>query len=202
MAHTVHHDERVPERTTPQGSQAEGVEFGHEGRDIDLGSVLGWFAGTAIAVLVSIAVLWGVFKVWAATATRNDVLPSRLFATSPPPPLPRIMPNPRDSGLNPRETTPADPRTDYPETLPQERAREEQELRRLGITNPTTGLPQIPPQAMAKVLTAAQKAAGEQTPVEASPQAGGPGQPPASNGLEQLMPSGPSGGTRVEDRLH
>ena len=35
-----------PDETTPQGTQSDAVEFGHEGRDINLRQVISWLLGT------------------------------------------------------------------------------------------------------------------------------------------------------------
>jgi hypothetical protein len=189
MASTAHHDERAPERTTPQGTQEAGVEHGHEAADMDIAQVGGWFLGLAVTVIVAMILLWGTFKWWARTATHNDELPSQLFTQRMVPPEPRILPNPIDYPetqlTNPRADAP-----DYPESLPGERDREDKELQRLGLQDHDTGLPRLPDNAVASVITATQK--GGSNAVSTS----GPATP-----LAELRPSVASGGTVLENDL-
>jgi hypothetical protein len=190
MASTAHHDERAPDRTTPQGTQAESVEHGHEGVDVDLPQVFAWFGGLLIFTIVVQILLWGTFKWWLARADMADKLPSPLFAIRQTPPPPRIEPNPVDYPVTP-VSNPRAAQPDYPERPPGFHEKEKQEAQKLGLEDEKTGLPKLPEQAVAKVLATAHGPASSRTP----------GGQPAGPELEQPMPSYPSGGTRTEDRL-
>jgi len=190
MASLSHDEERAPERTTPQGTQEAGVEHGHEAADMDFPQVGGWFLGLAATVIIAMVLLWATFKWWAGSATRNELMPSPLFTQRVRPPEPRILPNPIDypetATTNPVAASPL-----YPETPPGERAREDKELQRLGLQDEKTGLPLLPPAAVAKVIAASQRAGG------VAPAVAGP----ASTGLEELRPSRASGGLAMENQL-
>jgi hypothetical protein len=179
-----HHEEVAPERTTPQGTQAEGVEHGHENLDVNFRSLMLWFGGLAIGLAVTFIVATAAFEWWSSLAGGTEPLPSEVFARQQTPPLPRLLPNP----------------TDFPgHPLPEPRVimqawREQQELlaQQYGLADPRTGLPALPKSAAAAVLAAAGGAAGRRAPASA---------PAATDALQQPMPSGASGGTATENRL-
>src|SRR3989442_1046302 len=99
MASGHPHDEDVaPLQTTPQGTQEEGVDFGHEERDVNLGSILGWFAALGAIVGVVVLLLWGVFSMWTQTPNTKDAVPSPVFARKRRYPAPLIMPAPPGQG--------------------------------------------------------------------------------------------------------
>ncbi len=203
----AHDEERAPLRTTPQGTQAHGVEHGHEERDVDFGAIQVWFMVLAVTVALSFGIVSGFFALYNSQAQSAQVLPSQLFGHRQPPPLPRILPNPVDSGVNPMETGQM-----YPETVPGERKREAEEAARIGLMNPETGALELPERAVAAVIAAS--ASGRPVPPGTAPAAGAGETPPVNTGTEraaetgtpgervqQMMPSGASGGTRAEDRL-
>ena len=191
MASTIHHDEQVPERTTPQGTQEGGVEHGHEATDASLPQIGGWFLGLALTCIISQILIWATFQWWVSTAANKDRLPSPFFAQRQVPPPPRIQPNPIDYPEN-QMTNPRADAPDYPETLPGERQREDQQLQRLGLQDQATGLPRLPEQAVATVIARSRGggAAGQPLPGAAGNEA-----------LEQLRPSFASGGTALENQL-
>jgi hypothetical protein len=67
-------DELHVTQTTPQGSQDDAVEHGHEERDADVGSIMKWLIGVGVfaaATLVGIAVLYNLLA--ASNANRYEV---------------------------------------------------------------------------------------------------------------------------------
>jgi hypothetical protein len=206
MASTHAHDDEhgVPKRTTPQGTQEHGVEHGHEERDVNFGALGYWFTVLAMTVALAYVVVWGFYAVVKSQARSAQVLPSELFANRQAPPEPRIMPNPKDSGANPMTMV-----QQYPETIPQHREREAQEMAKYGLLNPETKEPQLPEAAAARVIAAAggPVPAGGGAAGSAPAPAGGAGAGQAAEaseptaGVQQLTPSGSSGGTRLENRL-
>src|SRR4051812_13132836 len=53
--------EMHPARTTPQGTQADGVLHGHEQRDVDFGALLRWFLGLAVVIFASFFLMYVMF---------------------------------------------------------------------------------------------------------------------------------------------
>ncbi len=95
-----HLDETQVERTTPQGTQERGVTHGHELRDINIASVMRWFAVVAAVAVVSMLLMWGMFAGFAFREGKKDrLLPSQIFATKSqqPPPGPKLLPEPWES---------------------------------------------------------------------------------------------------------
>jgi len=170
-----HSPEQAPAQTTPQGSQKEGVEHGHEGTDVDLRSVIQWFSLVALTMAASIAVMWWVFHAWSAYEETTERLPSPLFGQQQVPPLPQVLPNLADTRAHQeRMRGPSELLRDY-------RQQEDQALIRAGLEAPD-GRPQLPPAAMAAL----------------------PRQPTTStlfSGLTRPMPSSSSGGTALENDL-
>ena len=68
-------DELRVDQTTPQGSQDNAVEFGHEERDAHVGGIMKWLVGTGILGAVSLALVVGIFKVL-DRVTDSQVAPS------------------------------------------------------------------------------------------------------------------------------
>jgi hypothetical protein len=186
MPNIVHHHDKVPDRTTPQGTQEAGVEYGHETVDLDFLGVARWFIGLAITAMVSEVVLWTAFGIWARRAAQKDVLPSPLFAVRQAPPLPRVWPNPADSPGTEQQLLrgPA-------EMLLAFRQEEDKSLRRYGLQTPEGG--PISPDVLWQRYT--RGAGGAPASGAAGAAAGGRGAVP----LDQEMPSGPSGGTSREN---
>src|SRR2546421_1111506 len=91
----------APDHTTPQGTQENGVENQHEGSDINIESVIKWFAALAISSAIISVVLWGVFAYW--TQHPDAPLPSQVFSGSQVPPGPHLWPDPSEGGGNPRQ---------------------------------------------------------------------------------------------------
>jgi hypothetical protein len=176
-----HHVHEIPERTTPQGTQEEGVEFGHEERDVNFRPVFRWFiALAAVTGLTQLMLALGL-AAWMKHEEKLDVPPSRVFAVQQQAPEPRLLPNPVDSPPTSRE-----PQIGPMEALRFFRQREDQALQRHGLQDAQTGLPTLPPRAVAAVT--------------AQPTAPAPGGRPR-DALTQPMPSSSSGGTAMENRL-
>jgi hypothetical protein len=181
--HLREEDEHVaPALTTPQGTQANGVEHGHEGRDILFGPLVKWFIGLGLFLGLTVLLGTATFRLWGAEVAREDQLPSPLFAQQGAPPEPRILPNPIDSGLNPMEHV-----KEYPESLPQERLREAQAAEQIGVLDARTGLPILSDRVVSEVVSRYGTAGGAASATH--------------NPVQDLMPSGSSGGTVTEDRL-
>jgi hypothetical protein len=171
----------IPERTTPQGTQEGGVEFGHEEKDVNFAPVFRWFISLIVVTGLTQGMLALGLMEWVKHEEKRDVPPSPLFAVRQPPPEPRLLPNPVDSPPSSQQ-----PQRGPMETLAIFREREDKALQRYGLQDPQTGAPALPPQAVAAV-----------TAQPASP-ATGPGAPDA---LTLPMPSAASGGRAMENRL-
>jgi hypothetical protein len=59
----MHEDEPLPAQTTPQGTQAEGVEHGVEERDVDYPGLIKWFAGLAISIAIIMPIVYGSYTI-------------------------------------------------------------------------------------------------------------------------------------------
>lgn len=55
-------DELRVDQTTPQGSQENAVEHGHEERDANVGGIMKWLVGTGIVAAVALAFVVVIFK--------------------------------------------------------------------------------------------------------------------------------------------
>jgi hypothetical protein len=185
-------EHHAPDRTTPQGTQAEGVEHGHEGQDVIFGPIFWWFGGLSIFMGLSLIILHVTMGMWTARDVRENQLPSPLFAEQREMPAPRILPNPIDSGLKPMENLQV-----YPESLPGERRREIEQAGRLGLAD-KTGQPQLP-NAIVNHVIARYGTAGATRPGGAASTGGAA--TPNGEAVGEPMPSDASGGTRSEDRL-
>jgi hypothetical protein len=130
-SHDKHFDELEVEETTPQGTQENGVDKGHDERDVDLGAILRWFMGLAALAAVAILGMWGMFVFLAKREEVKDIVPSPLFVAQrqPQPPEPRLLPSPWEAGAKERQS-------------------ENKRLVAIGLLNPKTGLPTIPASAM------------------------------------------------------
>jgi len=91
-----HFDELHVTVTTPQGTQEQGVESGHEERDINIRAVMVWFRSLAVLAIGSVLAMWAMFAVLSAFQEPKDILPSPLFSSAQqaPPPVPRLLPEP------------------------------------------------------------------------------------------------------------
>jgi len=174
----------APTRTTPQGTQADGVEHGHEERDIYLPAIIRWFAVLGITVGVVFTVMWGFMTVMTGRAGRNQV--PAVFETRQTPPTPRLLPNPVDDPATPTKPIPMPP-----EIMAQIINEENHALQQIGLQDSATGLPHIPPDAAATVARQAAPLGSGAAAVD----------PAADTGVIQWMPSDASGGTRMENRL-
>ena len=175
-----HHEDAVPERTTPQGTQTEGVEHGHENLDVNFRSLTLWFGGLAVGLAVTFVVATLAFETWSSTAEGAKPLPSPVFARQQTPPLPRLLPNPTDF--------PGHPLPDPPTIMREWRKSQLEEAEKYGLANAQTGLSTLPEAAATAVLGSAGSATGRQAPAP-------------TDALQQPMPSGSSGGTAPENRL-
>lgn len=178
--------EPVPRVTTPQGTQENAVERGHEGRDIDFRKIVGWFTALVVLIVVVQFLLWGQFRLLKSRADRRDVLPSPLFSIPQPPPEPRLLPNPVESRQNPTEP-PRGPGT----TAVLDFRQEDEALERHGLWDTKTGRPRLP-DAVVKSLTRPQTPAGG---------GAGVGAQGVKDPLHLEMPSDASGGLSMENRL-
>jgi len=186
--HGHNEDEFVPLRTTPQGTQAEGVEYGHEEKDLNLRAVLGWFAALGAIVVVVVLLLWGVFTLWTNSGSEKEALPSEVFRRPTVYPLPVILPNPPGPGA---ETLPA-ALGHSPEALESERKREWDAAKSFGLLN-AEGKFTVPEAAAQKVIADQQRP----RPVGISQM-----EPVAGTiGTAMPLPSRASGGTRLENGL-
>ena len=70
------------EKTTPQGTQFDGVINGHEHRDISVRSVSRWFLGLFCFVVLVVCILAGVFFGIVHDAAKSDTVPSANFKSS------------------------------------------------------------------------------------------------------------------------
>jgi hypothetical protein len=200
------HDEheQVPERTTPQGTQENGVENQHEERDVEIGDLWRWFVGLGAATLVILLLLWGVFTLLLQREKKKDRVPSELFTIRQPFPGPPLIPNPDDARSRPLGPLrgPIQYRADV-------KKNEDTMLRTLGLQK-EDGLPQIPPGVLDQVLKG--QGLGSAPPGGSRMWPGsevvGPGTRDSGLGTRDPrlgppnpMPSDSSGGTMDEDRL-
>jgi len=79
-----------PLRTTVQGTQQDGVEHGHEHRDIDAPAIGRWFIVLIGIILFTYIAMMLMLKVTVQLSARNDKLPSPLATTRQVPPGPYI----------------------------------------------------------------------------------------------------------------
>jgi hypothetical protein len=70
------------EKTTPQGTQFDGVINGHEHRDISVRSVSRWFFGLFCFVVLLVFTLAGVFFGILHDQSKSDTVPSATFQSS------------------------------------------------------------------------------------------------------------------------
>lgn len=196
MPSYLHEDDPLPERTTPQGTQAHGVEHGHEERDVDYRALTKWFIGLGVGIAVILPLVWFAYQVTRPMIEGTERLPSRVFAERWDLPLPRVLPNPLDS--------PPDRIAPLPQPLigparfhVQQQRAENEALVRLGLRYPDdpelgrqAGRPRLPERAVEAVIAAAGKGAAAR-----------PADGAATDGLQEMMPSGASGGIRMENRL-
>ncbi len=212
------HEGLLPDETTPQGTQEDGVPFGHEGLDINLRQVVSWFIGTALATGIIQLILLGGYSAWENYARAQAPLPSPLWGTRQVPPEPRLEPDPA-AAITPNANQPI---RLGPEVLHDFRAQESAQLQHLGLENPTTLAPEIPPNIAASVSASGagplpaggpmgtdtvnpgpNGAGGPMAGAVSAPFTGKPGTTPISSqdALTRPMPSESSGGTTLENEL-
>jgi hypothetical protein len=192
MASYLHEDEPLPARTTPQGTQANGVDHGHEERDVDFRAIVKWFAGLAISLAIIMPVVWFGLQAALPLIEGGDRPTSAVFAEQWELPAPRVLPNPFDSPLD-RVTSLPQPLLGPAQYLNEYRRTEDAALVKLGLRYPESGedaaragLPRLPEGAVAAVISKAASAGAS---------GGARGEP------VDPMPAGYSGGTRMENRL-
>jgi len=218
--HDRHHDdeEQAPLFTTPQGTQEGGVEHGHEEKDVTFRPLINWFLLLGAVVIVTVFAVWLGFTFWMEHATRSEKLPSEVYASpvQPPPPLPRLLPNPADDapGRNQAQIGPTEFRHRFQQAV-------DARLNQVELRDSRTGLPKLPTDAVQAVIGAqgstaslagavpkaegapgASKAEGEGA--EGNPNTSYTGRAPGEGPdqlKEQDLPTDSSGGTRMEDRL-
>ncbi len=184
-----------PEFTTPQGTQEHGVDFGHEERDVNFRSLLGWFGGLGLFVIVSVILLAITSFIYeqqikGQERAQFDAVP--LLTAKQIPPRPFVLPNPVDTAARPHEVLmgPWD-------IMREEAERENGELRRLGLQD-EQGLPQVPQSFMQAVMAANAGAPAQET---GGTSGAAPSSGVAEDGPRAVMPSVSSGGTSVENDL-
>jgi hypothetical protein len=177
-----HLEHEIPERTTPQGTQEGGVDFGHEEKDVNFAPVFRWFISLAIVTGLSQFMLAGGLNLWVKHEEQRDKdrLPSPLYSVRQDIPEPRLLPNRIDS-----PATSSEPLVGPGEALLIFRKHEDLQLQRLGLQDPQNGAPAIPQKAIAAVSSQPASAPGGA----------------AGEALVQPMPSSASGGTAMENRL-
>ena len=79
-----------PLRTTVQGTQQDGVEFGHEHRDIDAAAIGRWFAILGGIILFTYVSMAWLFSTAVRIDAQNDKLASPMATTREVPPEPYI----------------------------------------------------------------------------------------------------------------
>lgn len=176
-----------PERTIPQGTQENGVDFQHEGRDANLRSVINWFAALGVGVLVVVGLLFAAFQLLLQREAGEKALPSPVFAQRQPLPEPRLIPNPVDSQPGQALIGPIEYYQEY-------EAREHSLLSEAGLYDPASGLYKLPEDVTGSVL---QELNGGAPATARTP----PPSSPHEMGVSDLYPSDMSGGTLLEDRL-
>lgn len=177
MANSQNHhedEEFAPDRTLPQGTQALGVDQGHESRDIDIRALVNWLVGLAVVTGIIQVVLWVSLVALLKPAAPVGPAASEFVSAPQVPPLPRLLPNPVDNPTIPGQSLPGPV-----EFREENERREERELIRLKLLDGETKLPVVPGEA----LEALAPSAGPE-PEKAEP-----------------IPSDASGGTVTEDRL-
>jgi hypothetical protein len=168
-----------PERTMPQGTQENGVDFQHEDRDMNYGGVIRWLVSLAVGVVIVFLAIAGAFYFLGEREKEVHQMPSPVFALHQDPPEPRLIPNPWEQPEGAIQVTPFEYRDRMVKT-------ENEQLEKVGLLDGKTELPKLPPSAQ-DVLTELNRGATVATP----------GQVPGT----EMYPSGMSGGTRNEDRL-
>lgn len=176
-----HHEHEIPERTTPQGTQEGGVDFGHEEKDVNFGPIFRWFISLLVVTVLTQVMLAVGLNMWVNHEEVRDKsrVPSKLFEVRQDIPEPRLLPNRVDSPASGTQ-----PLIGPGEALVIFRERENKELAKHGLLDAESGQPAISAQALAA-------ATGQ--PATPSGAAGDP--------LIQAMPSSSSGGTATENRL-
>jgi hypothetical protein len=194
MPSYLHEDDPLPERTTPQGTQANGVEHGHEERDVDFRALVKWFGALGIMMAIIMPVVWFGYQAARPLIEGVDAPPSPVFTQRWSLPMPRVLPNPFDAPVD-RVVSLPQPLMGPAGYLVEARRMEEATLDRLELRYPATfddpskaGQPRLPERAVNAVIAAAGRAATGARGGEMS-------------GDLRMMPSGYSGGTRMESRL-
>jgi hypothetical protein len=93
------HEHEIPERTTPQGTQEGGVDFGHEEKDVQFGPVFRWFISLVVVTGLTQLMLAVALTRWVEHEAQRDKerLPPLLYAAPQDAPEPRVLPNRVDS---------------------------------------------------------------------------------------------------------
>ena len=125
-----HHEEMHVEKTTPQGTQENGVDFGHEQRDVKMGALFRWFGGMAVTVAATFVLMNLLFAYFLYREKSKDVMPSRLYEARPKPPKdqPSLLPRPWDH-------------------LTEFQQAEAKRMQQKGLQDAQTGLPKLPDNA-------------------------------------------------------
>jgi hypothetical protein len=140
-----HHDPAVAEvtvsETTPQGTQADGVAYGHDSREVSVRHLMGWLIGLFIGDICVIIFLFGLFQFLNHRLDSTENLPSPLFAYQQLPPKPNIEGFRRENaiGIIGEEFSASDPPAGMPDELEQERARDAAKLKEFGIERDQPG---------------------------------------------------------------
>ncbi|MGV3720253.1 MAG: hypothetical protein ACO1SX_05020 [Actinomycetota bacterium] len=172
----------IPARTTPQGTLALTVAHGHEEEDVSIGPLVKWFLVLAGLILFSHVVSFGFYRVLQDTGKPAGDRPLSVFDQRSTPPEPRLLPNRADSIPVANVADSAIQKYEHlegpGEYAQREIRKDQQALQALGFFDDVSGLPIVPDTA---VVQDAQGAA-------AAP-------------VEERMPSDPTGGGGLENRL-
>jgi hypothetical protein len=175
------HDAQVPERTTMQGVQDPKAGLIHEETDVDLGGILKWFGALTLTVMVTFLVVWGIWEWWPERHEQTATLPSAVLGMPQRPPLPHLLPDPE---FNASKDSVSEPQLEPKDQYQRDKRAEDVILRQKGLQS-TDGLAHLPENAVSSVADQGTPATGTS----------------AATGLEDNMPSMPSGGTVEENRL-
>jgi hypothetical protein len=171
-----------PARTTPQGTLALTVAHGHEEEDVSMGPLIKWFLVLGGLILFSHVVSFGFYRVLQDTGKPVVDRPLSLFSQRSTPPEPRLLPNPADSVPVPNVADSAIQKYEHlegpGEYAQREIRKDQQALQALGFFDDVSGLPIVPDTAVGH---------------------GSPGA--ATSPVEERMPSDPTGGGGMENRL-
>jgi len=137
------------DKTTPQGTQENAVLYGHDDRDVFVGSIMRWLVGVGVGAAVLIGILVVLFGVMKRRYEADDRIPSPLFASKQLPPKPRI----EGFAIYDEYGRTTEPRDGTPEHMAVVREQEAADLKSFGLgeTDPDNYSTKITPQMASKL---------------------------------------------------